>query len=215
MAARDSLLERVLDDIAREGLLDASLRELAARVGTSHRMLLYHFGSRDGLIAAIATAVEAQQTAQFERLAATTASPRDLALAMWRNVSAPAVLPFVRIFFEVVPYAIQGRPGSEEFRNGFVARWLELDSITPQTRAEIRVGIAVVRGLLLELLVTGDRATADDAMRRYAATLGRTRVARSTRRDGNRRDDDRRPGRVDPPGTAPDRPAFDTRRGRG
>ena len=182
--ARDALLERVLDDVAREGLLDASLRELAARVGTSHRMLHYHFGSRDGLVAAIASAVEAQQTEQFERLAATAMSPRDLALAMWRSVSAPEILPFVRIFFEVAPYAIQGRPGSEEFRNGFVARWLDLDSLTPRVRAELRIGIAVVRGLLLELLVTGDRAMVDEAMHRFAATLEPREVAGSTHAGG-------------------------------
>jgi AcrR family transcriptional regulator len=31
------------------GIADLSLRELAAAIGTSHRMLLYHFGSREGL----------------------------------------------------------------------------------------------------------------------------------------------------------------------
>jgi hypothetical protein len=41
------------------------------------------------------------------------------------------------------------------------------------TRAELRLGIAAVRGLLLDLLVTGNREAADAAMERFAATLHR------------------------------------------
>jgi AcrR family transcriptional regulator len=43
------------------GIADLSLRQLAAAIGTSHRMLLYHFGSREGLLAAVTRAVEEQQ----------------------------------------------------------------------------------------------------------------------------------------------------------
>lgn len=137
-------------------------------------MLLYHFGSRDGLIAAVAATVESQQVALFDRLAAESASARELALSMWQQVSSPEVLPFVRIFFEVVPYAVQRRPGTERFRAGFVARWLDAESLAAETKADIRVGIAVVRGLLLELIVSDDRDSADEAMRRFADTLPAT-----------------------------------------
>jgi AcrR family transcriptional regulator len=173
MAPRDSLLERVLDHVGREGFVDASLRELATRIGTSHRMLLYHFGSREGLVAAISAAVETQQADAFRALARDATSPAELALATWRQVSAPDVLPFVRIFFEVVPYAIAQRPGTEAFRAGFLERWLAVDELAPAARADVRLGVAVVRGLLLDLLVTGDRETADAAMASYAAMIDR------------------------------------------
>jgi AcrR family transcriptional regulator len=42
--ARERLLERAIDHISRRGLTDLSLRELAAAIGTSHRMLIHHFG---------------------------------------------------------------------------------------------------------------------------------------------------------------------------
>ena len=60
-AARDELLERIVTEVATHGLADRSMRELAAGVGSSHRMLLYHFGARDGLVAAIVAATEAAQ----------------------------------------------------------------------------------------------------------------------------------------------------------
>jgi AcrR family transcriptional regulator len=171
VAARDTLLERVLDDVARHGLVDASLRALAMRVGTSHRMLLYHFGSREGLIAAMSAAVEAGQAEAFRHLAHQKLAPSELAMAMWRQVSAAEVLPFVRIFFEVVPYAIGRQPGTEAFRDGFLDRWLTVDDLPAGAGAQIRLGVAVVRGLLLDVLVTGDRDTADAAMAAFATLL--------------------------------------------
>ena len=50
---RDDLLGRILVDVATNGLGERSLRDIATAVGSSHRMLLYHFGSRAGLVEAI------------------------------------------------------------------------------------------------------------------------------------------------------------------
>jgi AcrR family transcriptional regulator len=50
---RDALLAACTDHVLAEGLIGLSLRPLAKAVGTSDRMLIYHFGSRDGLVAAI------------------------------------------------------------------------------------------------------------------------------------------------------------------
>jgi AcrR family transcriptional regulator len=56
--ARERLLAAAVDHAMRDGIADLSLRELAAAIGTSHRMLLYHFGSREGLLIAVVQAVE-------------------------------------------------------------------------------------------------------------------------------------------------------------
>jgi AcrR family transcriptional regulator len=48
MGPRDALLEKVVAYAAANGIAGRSLREIAAGVGTSHRMLLHHFGSREG-----------------------------------------------------------------------------------------------------------------------------------------------------------------------
>ena len=51
--ARDRLLAAAVSHALSGGIADLSLRELAAAIGTSHRMLIYHFGSRQGLLAAV------------------------------------------------------------------------------------------------------------------------------------------------------------------
>ena len=50
-SARDRQLAAAVAIAMQGGIADLSLRELAAAIGTSHRMLLYHFGSREGLLA--------------------------------------------------------------------------------------------------------------------------------------------------------------------
>ena len=67
-SARQDLLDRVIAYVAANGMIDASLRTLASGIGTSHRMLIYHFGSREGLIAAIVTTIETQQRVALEDL---------------------------------------------------------------------------------------------------------------------------------------------------
>jgi AcrR family transcriptional regulator len=50
---REDLLERVTDYVLENGLIGLSLRPLAAAIGTSDRMLIYHFTSRDALVSAV------------------------------------------------------------------------------------------------------------------------------------------------------------------
>jgi AcrR family transcriptional regulator len=50
---RDDLLDQVTDHVLEHGLIGLSLRPVAAAVGTSDRMLIYHFTSRDALVSAV------------------------------------------------------------------------------------------------------------------------------------------------------------------
>src|SRR5579871_5379879 len=68
-AARAALLDAVIDHLATHGVGDLSLRPLAEGVGTSHRMLLYHFGSKEQLLVAVVDEVEARQRAVLAELA--------------------------------------------------------------------------------------------------------------------------------------------------
>lgn len=53
MSRRDELLDQATDHVLEHGLIGMTLRPLAAAIGTSDRMLLYHFGSRDALVSAV------------------------------------------------------------------------------------------------------------------------------------------------------------------
>ncbi len=175
MGAREELLERVIAHVAETGLADQSLRELAAGAGTSHRMLLYHFGSRAGLVAAIAATIEAQQRETLTALAREADGPADLQRRLWAQVSDPAIAPFVRLFFDVFGLALAGAPGTEEFLDNLVEPWLaDAEDAAravgaPASRDELRLGVAVTRGLLVDALATGDVAGASRAHERFIA----------------------------------------------
>src|SRR5262245_25650218 len=171
--ARERLLAAVVAHVAANGLGDLSLREVAAAVGTSHRMLIYHFGSREGLMVAIVRAVEeAQRMFLAELTADQRLSPADAIRTMWRRLADPALWPNERLFFEIYALALQGRPGTAGLLDDVVDAWIEpvaewavqhgRPAVT--ARAEARLGVAVCRGLLLDLLATGDRAAVDAAL---------------------------------------------------
>jgi AcrR family transcriptional regulator len=176
--ARDRLLTRAIDHIAQRGVSDLSLRELAAAIGTSHRMLIHHFGSKEGLWVEVIRAVEAQQRAALPELLPDPAEdPADAMRAWWRHISDPALWANERLFFEIYGQALQGRPGTTELLDGIVDSWLgpitEINvaqGMDPDTaRAMGRLAIAVTRGLLLDLLATGDRAGTDAAVEAWIA----------------------------------------------
>jgi AcrR family transcriptional regulator len=175
--SRDALLTKVLAYAAHDGIADRSLREIAAGVGTSHRMLLYHFGSREGLLAAIVGAIEAQQREAMARLAETAGTPRELMLGLWHQVSSTELRPFVRLFFEVFALATRGAPGTGRLLPGLTTGWLD-DAVAVAERlgqdpdpAALRLGVAVSRGLLLDLLAGASHAEVTASYELFVSTV--------------------------------------------
>lgn len=189
-APRDRLLAAAIDHVATHGVADLSLRQLAAALGTSHRMLVYHFGSKEGLLVEVVRAVEDQQRAALAELLAeaelagsgvgnraegTGRPPAEQAMRMWRRLADPALWPNERLFFELYGQALQGRPHTEGLLDGIVEDWVApLAAVNRargmparQARAVSRLGVAVTRGLLLDLLATGDRSGVDAAMKLF------------------------------------------------
>ena len=171
--AREHLLAAAVRHALDAGIADLSLRQIAAAIGTSHRMLIYHFGSREGLLVAVTQAVEEQQRAALLEPGATSQDARHA----WERLSDPALWPQERLFFELYAYALRGRPGTEGFLDGIVESWVapvaaalvKAGADERTARADARLGVAVVRGLLLDLLATGDRAGVTEAYERFLA----------------------------------------------
>jgi AcrR family transcriptional regulator len=185
---RERLLEAAVEYVAAHGIGELSLRQLAAALGTSHRMLVYHFGSKEALLVEVIRAVEARQRQALAELAADAHLPvAEQARRMWRRLADPALWPHERLFFEVYGQALQGRPHATDLLDGIVDSWLEpltalniAQGLPPQrARAGARLGIAVTRGLLLDLLATGDRAGADAAMDLFIDLYARLTAAES------------------------------------
>jgi AcrR family transcriptional regulator len=172
-AARERLLDEAIEHVSENGFGDLSLRALAASLGTSHRMLIHHFGSKEGLWVEIVKAVEQRQRDLLPDILPDPDAPtKDAMRAWWKHISDPSLWPNERLFFEIYGQAIQGRPHTTAVLEGIVDSWVEpiaelsiARGIPPRAaRAHARLGVAVTRGLLLDLVATGDVAAVDDAM---------------------------------------------------
>lgn len=164
--ARARLLDQIVADVGAHGLGDRSLRDLALAVGSSHRMLIYHFGSRAGLVQALVGVVEQAQRDLLDTLAMELEDPAAVVLALWAQVSAPELRPFVRLFFECVA-ATGGTGLTEPWLEAGTAAARRLDADVDLV--DLRLGVALTRGLLIDVLASGDAAPATAALERYVA----------------------------------------------
>lgn len=69
---RDDLLDKVTEHVLTHGLIGLSLRPVAAAVGTSDRMLIYHFTSRDALVSAVVARASQRAVDEVNALAGAT-----------------------------------------------------------------------------------------------------------------------------------------------
>ena len=100
---------RSIEHFTAEGLADQSLRRIAEAVGTSHRMLLYHFGSKDGLLLEVVREVEARTQGAWPAVGEDAGGETDeLIRRMWAYVADPALGDFERLFFALYGRALQG-----------------------------------------------------------------------------------------------------------
>ena len=166
---RQALLDAIVEEVAIRGIGDRSLRDVAAAVGTSHRMLLHHFGSRDELLLAIVDEVERRQMSMMREL---PPDPADAIAAMWASLRRPELRPFERLFFECYARGAQGEQPYAQMLPGAVHAWLA-DTATADP-AFVRLGLAVMRGLLLDLVGTDDRAAVDAAAQAFVDLVRRS-----------------------------------------
>ena len=176
--AGEQLLSRVVDHVLDHGFGNASLREIAAAIGSSHRMLIYHFGSREGLLSAIVEEVESRQAERLEELSL-SGTPDKVIMAMHRHLASPNLEPLERLFFELYGRALQGEavarhlvdPGLRDRLAQLTDLYERFGFTRREARSEATLALATARGLLLDRLSTGDSRRVDAAARVYTASV--------------------------------------------
>jgi AcrR family transcriptional regulator len=139
---------------------DLSLRPLAAAVGTSARMLLHYFGSKELLVAKIMEQVQTRLQNAFRELFKGGGKPEVLLQKFWKILSARSNQPALRLLFEVQMLALQNPKRYRRYLSRNSRNWRRLiEQELPANKknaAEATLYNAVVDGLLLELFATGD-----------------------------------------------------------
>lgn len=177
---RSDVLDRVSAYVLRRGLSRLSLRPLAKAVKLSPRTLLYHFGSKEAIVAAVIDRVRQRQQAMFERLRQSEVStPGAICRAAWEYMTAPHVLPALRLFFEMYALALRTPKRFPGFLERAVEDWLEFlaapmlarGAEPKRARTFATVVLAGYRGFMLDYVATGDRKRIGGAVDAWVDSL--------------------------------------------
>jgi AcrR family transcriptional regulator len=155
---RHDLAEAATDYVLEHGLLDLSLRPLAAALGTSDRMLLYHFGSKDELVAAVLRTSNEWSTAHV-RAMEPSADLRAAVHDLWATMLIPQVDRCSRLYVEwaalgllgTEPYASAAREANELWIAALVDHLVRSGVRRPLARRAVRVIDAAFMGFQLDL----------------------------------------------------------------
>ena len=158
------LREQAVEYVMTHGIGDLALRPLAKGLKTNARMLIYHFGSREGLLREILAGLRERESGRVERWMKSAGKPRTLPEFLrwyWRRISAPQARTAVMLVFELYALALRNPrdyPGVLEEPVAFWPKLVRAMGIrTEVDEVEATLLLAALRGLLLDLCATSDR----------------------------------------------------------
>jgi len=170
---RERLLDACADHALASGLPDR-LEAFAVASGTSTRMLLYHFGTKEALLRAVLPRPRTRQRQDFEELLRVRADEdyTTTLAAAWTGITGPSGRRYVALFGRLRDDADQQLwPG---FRREATTDWLGplRDGLRTIGHPELAtLVLAVIRGLLLDLEATGEAARVDRAFADFLTSL--------------------------------------------
>jgi AcrR family transcriptional regulator len=192
-ARRAELLELAYRYALQHGLADLSLRPLAAAVGSSPRVLLYLFGSKEALVRALLGRARTDELDLLARLREATAEQRRtgldvVAAEVWQWLAAEEHRALLTLWVEGYARSLIDPDGPwGGFARSTVEDWLQvLATAQPPRERHTRDGVAqrtlvlaVLRGALLDLLATGDLDRTTAGVHQHLASLRHPLVVES------------------------------------
>jgi AcrR family transcriptional regulator len=181
---RAELLDAVVDYTVEHGFNDVSWRPVAAALGLSPTTLVHRFGSKEQMLQAVLGRLRERIFEATSETVSNRASLEAAVRAVWERTSDPQRGAEFRLFFAVYGRALQAPEQFSDFLEHVVTDWMNTlrdaqgPAIDPAaaTRTATLV-IATIRGLLLDLLATGDRERVQDTAEEFLATLSPARTA--------------------------------------
>ncbi|MCC9307180.1 TetR/AcrR family transcriptional regulator [Kitasatospora sp. RB6PN24] len=184
-ARRRELLDRVADDLAANGLPDFSLRRAARAAGTTHKVLLYHFDGADDLLRHAVLRLRERRVSGALAAAAEDAAGRTLAdrvRAVWLVLAGEE--SGLRVLDQAIGLAMYDPRRHAELARTASRQYLPaLLSFCPagwsdQRKAEVaELVLATLRGLLVELVTSGDAGGVAAGFEALARALEREEAA--------------------------------------
>ncbi|WP_460523098.1 TetR/AcrR family transcriptional regulator [Humibacter antri] len=176
---RRELARRAYEYVSEHGLSDLSLRPLADAIGTSAGVLMFLFGSKEGVVRAILAEARADELAMLDDVRRTSADANLAAFTgnVWDWLAAPEHGRLLNLWVEAYGRSLITQDGPlAGFAADTVRDWLEMlesaDGASDRECGRSTAVLALLRGSMLDLLATGESDRVDaafrDALRRLA-----------------------------------------------
>ncbi|GAB3465102.1 TetR/AcrR family transcriptional regulator [Actinophytocola sediminis] len=175
---RAELLDAVVDYAVEHGFAELTWRPVAAAIGVSTNTLVHHFGTKERMFETILGRLRERIVIATDDLLGERPDLATAARVVWTRTSDPRREAEFRLFFAVYGRAVQAPQQFSSFLEHVVADWMgslcaaQGPDTDPATAARTAtLVIATIRGLLLDLLATGDRDRVQDAAESFLASL--------------------------------------------
>ncbi len=183
---REVLLEALAAHLVRHGIADLSLRPMAAAVGTSARLLIFHFHSKERLLGEVFDVMQLRLLRSLAELRSEGAAAAPLRL-FWDWALKDANFALLRVLYQLQILAAQDHKNYGKYLRRNSRSWLDAvqAALQPALRSATLATliVAVFDGLIIEVMSTGDRRRASAAldefivMARKSAGMSRARKA--------------------------------------
>jgi AcrR family transcriptional regulator len=187
-AGRDELVERCLATFVKAGTMNLSLDQLAGRVGTSKRMLVHYFGSRENIEEGAMELLEQRLRAQFAPGSFPSGvSPETVVNTLWERTTAPGAKGVLLLVLDISRRAWSGSERAKAFYAEQQRQWVQLLTKFVPDQSKVEEVLQLFQGAVLAYLITGDpepgkrsmaRVLSSGTMDGSPASRSRTRVRR-------------------------------------
>ena len=172
---KQALLEQCLAAAIAAGELDVSINSIAQKIGTSGRMLVYHFGSKQELERQLISLLEIRlreklwsfQTFSLEGIDCLV----EPLLEMWRHLTSPEMQGLLKLAMELNQRAIQGDSETQRFLEQESQKWIDSLSNLTNDRITALCLFHLFQGAILDFLTTGDARRGQQTIQAFTEML--------------------------------------------
>ncbi len=176
---KEEILEKVLSVLARDGLNNLSLRDIAREVDVSARMLIYHFESYEALINSVFIYLSIKHKSILKILLSENPNKSlgqvsEIYLKkIFRKENKKSLLLFVELYIK----ALRDVKKYDDFLNEVLYKWIrEIELIVqPKIKANARKYATIIlsfyRGLMLDWLTNNDEKRIFESSKAFAKLM--------------------------------------------
>lgn len=187
------LLDASLRYLVEHGVASASLRPMAAALGTSPRILMFHFKSKEGLLQDVFEHLNSRLQASLRTMTSTNINSSRVPplKRFWQWATGKENFPYFRLLYEAQIVALQNPNEYGRYLKKASGDWqaaaLELMSPSLKSKAMASLCIAVFDGLMLERMSGGDMPRLTESLDLFIAMAAKASRTGKSRRLGRKR----------------------------